>query len=173
MRLITIIQSSALVPVWLRILLLLAGGAKVWGAGIYAGCHFGGKDIRMGLGTFVNRGVLFDCTAPITLGRQVAVGHGAQFITSTHEIGPADGRGGRVCHRPIVVGDGCWIGARAIVLPGVTIGSGCIVGAGAVVTKDCEPNGVYAGNPARRIRDLPLDAPRAISGGSAAATPGN
>ncbi|TQF73507.1 acyltransferase [Rhodococcus spelaei] len=173
MRLITIIQSSALVPVWLRILLLLAGGAKVWGAGIYSGCHFGGKDIRMGLGTFVNRGVLFDCTAPITLGRQVAVGHRAQFITSTHEIGPADGRGGRVYHRPIVVGDGCWIGAGATVLPGVTIGSGCIVGAGAVVTKDCEPNGVYAGNPARRIRDLPLDAPRAISGESAAATPGN
>ncbi|MGW0041119.1 acyltransferase [Rhodococcus sp. NPDC003348] len=160
MRLITIIQSSPFVPVWLRILLLLAAGARVWGAGIYAGCHFGGKDIRMGVGTFVNRGVLFDGTAPITLGRQVAVGHGAKFITSSHEIGPEDGRGGRVFHRPITIGDGSWIGAGAIVLPGVTVGPGCIVGAGAVVTRDCEPNGLYAGNPARRVRDLPVGASR-------------
>ena len=155
MRLINIIQSWRLVPVWLRILLLLAGGAKVWGAGIYAGCNFGGKDIRMGVGTFVNRGVFFDGTAPITLGRQVAVGHQVAFITSTHEMGPADGRGGRVYDLPIVIGDGCWIGARATILPGVNVGPGCMIGAGAVVTKDCEPNGLYAGNPARRVRDLP------------------
>ena len=39
-------------------------------------------------------------------------------------------------------------------MPGVTIGEGCIVAAGAVVTKDCESHGLYAGVPARRIRDL-------------------
>jgi len=154
MRFVTIVQASAFVPVWLRVLLLMAAGAKVWGAGIYSGCHFGSKDVTMGLGTFVNRGVLFDGTAPITLGRQVAVGHRAQFITSTHEIGPSSGRGGRVVDRPIVVGDGCWIGAGAIILPGVTVGDGCVIGAGTVVTRDCEPNGLYAGSPARRVRDL-------------------
>lgn len=154
MRLINIVQASPFVPVWLRILLLLLGGARIWGAGIYSGCYFGSKDIRMGLGTFVNRGVLFDGTAPITLGKQVAVGHRVQFITSTHEIGPASGRAGRVVNLPIVVGDGCWIGARAVILPGVTIGEGCIIGAGAVVTKDCAPNGLYAGSPVRRVREL-------------------
>ena len=154
MRFVTIVQASAFVPVWLRVLLLMAAGAKVWGAGICCGCYFGSKDVTMGLGTFVNRGVLFDGTAPITLGRQVAVGHRAQFITSTHEIGPSDGRGGRVVDRPIVVGDGCWIGAGAIILPGVTVGDGCVIGAGTVVTRDCEPNGLYAGSPARRVRDL-------------------
>lgn len=123
MRFVTIVQASAFVPVWLRVLLLMAAGAKVWGAGICSGCHFGSKDVTMGLGTFVNRGVLFDGTAPITLGRQVAVGHRAQFITSTHEIGPSSGRGGRVVDRPIVIGDGCWIGAGAIILPGVTVGT--------------------------------------------------
>ncbi|EID80220.1 MULTISPECIES: acyltransferase [Rhodococcus] len=154
MRFVTIVQASAFVPVWLRVLLLMAAGAKVWGAGICSGCHFGSKDVTMGLGTFVNRGVLFDGTAPITLGRQVAVGHRAQFITSTHEIGPSSGRGGRVVDRPIVIGDGCWIGAGAIILPGVTVGDGCVIGAGTVVTRDCEPNGLYAGSPARRVRDL-------------------
>lgn len=154
MRFVTIVQASAFVPVWLRVLLLMAAGAKVWGAGIYSGCYFGSRNVTMGLGTFVNRGVLFDGTAPITLGRQVAVGHRAQFITSTHEIGPSSGRGGRVVDRPIVVGDGCWIGAGAIILPGVTVGDGCVIGAGTVVTRDCEPNGLYAGSPARRVRDL-------------------
>lgn len=57
--------------------------------------------------------------------------------------------------QPITVGDGCWIGARAVILPGVTIGDGCVIAAGAVVSKDCAPNGMYAGVPARRIRELP------------------
>lgn len=154
MRFVTIVQSSAFVPVWLRILLLLAAGAKVWGAGIYSGCYFGSKDVSLGLGTFINRGVLFDGTATITLGRQVAVGHRVQFITSTHRLGPVSGRCGAAVDLPIVVGDGCWIGAGAIILPGVTVGEGCVVGAGAVVTRDCSPNGLYVGSPARRVRDL-------------------
>ncbi|MFV9455898.1 acyltransferase [Rhodococcus sp. NM-2] len=124
MRFVTIVQASAFAPVWLRVLLLMAAGAKVWGAGIYSGCYFGSKDVTMGLGTVVNRGVLFDGTAPITLGKQVAVGHRVQFVTSTHEIGPSSGRGGRVLDGPIVIGDGCWIGAGAIILPGVTVGKG-------------------------------------------------
>ncbi|MCQ4119200.1 acyltransferase [Rhodococcus tibetensis] len=159
MRFVTIVQSSAFVPVWLRILLLMAAGAKVWGAGVYSGCYFGSKDISLGRGTFVNRGVLFDGTASITLGRQVAVGHRAQFITSTHRLGPASGRGGPAIDLPIVVGDGCWIGAGAIILPGVTVGEGCVIGAGAVVTRDCAPNGLYVGSPARRVRDLEVESP--------------
>lgn len=57
-------------------------------------------------------------------------------------------------HKPITVGKGCWIGANAIILPGVTIGDGCIIGAGAVVNKDCAPNGLYVGVPTKRVRDL-------------------
>jgi maltose O-acetyltransferase len=50
------------------------------------------------------------------------------------------------------IGDRCWIGARATILPGVSIGDGTVVAAGAVVTKDCEPDALYAGVPARRLR---------------------
>ena len=64
-------------------------------------------------------------------------------------------RAGALFLAPLVVSSGCWIGARAVLLPGLTIGEGCVVGAGAVVTKDCLPIGLYAGIPARRIRDLP------------------
>lgn len=54
--------------------------------------------------------------------------------------------------KPVVIGDDVWIGARAIILPGVHIGSGAIVGAGAVVTKDVPEFAIVAGNPARVIK---------------------
>ncbi|MGE9905782.1 DapH/DapD/GlmU-related protein [Streptococcus alactolyticus] len=41
------------------------------------------------------------------------------------------------------MGDGCWIGADVIILPGVTIGRGCVIVAGSVVIKDVEPNSLY------------------------------
>ncbi|MFB6301609.1 MAG: CatB-related O-acetyltransferase [Haloferacaceae archaeon] len=55
-------------------------------------------------------------------------------------------------HGPIELENDVWLGARAIVLSGVTIGSGAIVGAGSVVTKDVEPYSVVAGAPAERIK---------------------
>ena len=57
-------------------------------------------------------------------------------------------RAGQPTVAPIVVGDGCWIGTRATLLPGVTVAPGCIVAAGAVLTRDTRPNGLYGGVPA-------------------------
>jgi|GEM_PF-6224010 len=56
--------------------------------------------------------------------------------------------------QPIVIGDGAWLGAGVIVLPGRRIGRGAVVGAGSVVTKDIPPDTVWAGNPARMLREL-------------------
>ena len=53
---------------------------------------------------------------------------------------------------PVRIEDDVWIGARAIILPGVTIGQGAIIGAGAVVTKDVPAYAICAGNPARVLR---------------------
>lgn len=55
----------------------------------------------------------------------------------------------------VVIGKHVWIGAHAVILPGVTIGDGAVVAAGAVVTKDVAPNTVVAGVPARQIKDRP------------------
>jgi acetyltransferase-like isoleucine patch superfamily enzyme len=54
--------------------------------------------------------------------------------------------------RPVVVGEGTWLGINVVVLPGVTIGKGCIVGANSVVTKDLPDYSVAAGAPARILR---------------------
>jgi serine acetyltransferase len=54
----------------------------------------------------------------------------------------------------VVIGDGTWVGTRAIVLPGVTIGSRAVVAAGSVVTRDVPDEVLVAGNPARVVREL-------------------
>jgi acetyltransferase-like isoleucine patch superfamily enzyme len=60
--------------------------------------------------------------------------------------------------RPVAIGDNVWIGAHAIILPGVTVGDNSVVAAGSVVRDDVPPNTVVSGNPARVVRSLkPLD----------------
>lgn len=149
------LAASPLLANPVRAVLLRLYGIRTQTHGIRPGCFFGGRDITIGRGTFVNYRCFFDGSAPITIGENCGIGMEALFCTSTHDIGPSTERAGHVHPRPIVVGNGCWIGARSLILPGVTIGNGCIIAAGAVVIKDCQPNGLYAGVPARRMRDLP------------------
>jgi maltose O-acetyltransferase len=117
-------------------------------------CVIAGRaTLTIGSDTFVNRMCFFDLLAPVTIGRDCQIAQEVMFCTATHAL--LDGGFARRPHGSAVrVGDGCWIGARATLLPGVTVGEGCVVGAGAVVTSDCDPGGVYAGVPARRIRDV-------------------
>ena len=97
---------------------------------------------------------MFYCGVPIVIGARCNIAMQVMFCTENHEIGDASRRAGALVCAPISVGDGCWIGTRAIILPGVSIGEGCIIAAGAVVNRDCAPNGLYAGVPAKRVRDL-------------------
>ena len=76
------------------------------------------------------------------------------LLTSTHVHGDARQRAGEYAGRPVTIGDGCWVGARVAVLPGVTVGAGCVIAAGAVVVRDCTPNGLYGGVPAKQLRSL-------------------
>ncbi len=55
---------------------------------------------------------------------------------------------------PIRIGNRCWIGANAVILPGVQIGDNCVIGAGAVVSKSIPPHSIAAGNPARLIKSV-------------------
>ncbi|MGJ5609147.1 DapH/DapD/GlmU-related protein [Micrococcus sp. GbtcB5] len=109
--------------------------------------------LTMQEGCYLNREVLID-NGPVALGRNVYMGPRSMIITAKHSIGGPEMRAGKGGPEPVVVGDGTWIGAGAIILPGLNVGAGCIIAAGAVVTKDCEPNGLYAGVPARRVRDV-------------------
>jgi maltose O-acetyltransferase len=92
--------------------------------------------------------------APIRIDSCCDIGPGAQFITGSHEIGPATRRAGAGFARPITVGRGTWIGAGALILGGVAIGEGCVVAAGAVVTVDIPRDSLAAGVPATVKRGL-------------------
>lgn len=108
---------------------------------------------------FLNSEVYID-NGGVTLGRNVYMGPRSMIITAQHTIGGSELRAGPGGPKPVHIGDGTWIGAGAIILPGVTVGPGCIIAAGAVVTADCAPNGLYAGVPAVRKKDLSLEEAR-------------
>ena len=93
----------------------------------------------------------------VTLGDDCFVSHGAKFVNDTFRDG-APSRGGAHAWSPTLVGDRVSIGTNATILP-VRICSDAVIGAGAVVTREITSPGIYAGNPARKIRDLePRDA---------------
>jgi maltose O-acetyltransferase len=146
--------GSRLVPRPLRAALLSLAGLRVNGTSINPNCFFGGKTVSIAAGSFINYEVFFDCAAPIDIGRNCQIGMRTLLVTGSHNIGPAAQRAEGELASGIRIDDGCWLGANVTVLPGVSIGGGCVIAAGSVVTRNCEPNGLYAGVPARRIRDL-------------------
>lgn len=127
----------------------MAGGTKFFGYG----------RLSIGEATWVGPYGLFFThpEAPITIGARCDIAPEVCFITGTHEPGDSSRRAGLGVARPILVGDGCWLGARVTVLAGVSIGDGAIVAAGAVVAGDVEPNTLVGGVPARLIRRLDAD----------------
>jgi acetyltransferase-like isoleucine patch superfamily enzyme len=89
----------------------------------------------------------------VRIGDDCFISHGAMFINDTFaEGGPA--RGDRSLWRGTSIGNHVSIGTNATIMP-VTIADHVVVGAGAVVTHDLDEPGIYAGNPARKIRDFP------------------
>lgn len=113
-----------------------------------------GRKLTIDEKAFVNYENYFDCTDEIHIGKNVWIGMRCTFITSSHEIENCQQRAGKIISAPININDGCWIGANVTILPGTVVGVGTVVAAGAVVTKDCDPNSLYAGIPAKKIREL-------------------
>ena len=93
---------------------------------------------------------LMMASGTITIGDNVQVAAYVKLISNNHD--PYD-RMVLTC-RPVVLKRNCWIGAGAVILPGVTVGENSIVGAGSVVTKDVPDNTVVAGNPAKFVKQL-------------------
>jgi acetyltransferase-like isoleucine patch superfamily enzyme len=94
-------------------------------------------------------------SAIIRVGSNCVIAPGVMFHNGTHHKGPSTRRAGAGVTMDIVVGDGCWLGARCTVLAGARIGAGTIVAAGATVIAGSYPDNVLlAGVPARPVRTL-------------------
>jgi maltose O-acetyltransferase len=112
--------------------------------------------ISIGSHCYINQYCWFDPgDSTITVGDHVTLAANVSLQAATHTIGSGLRRAVGEESLPISIEDGSWIGVGAIIMPGVTVAAGCVVGAGAVVTVSTEPNGVYAGVPAKRMRSLP------------------
>lgn len=88
----------------------------------------------------------------VTIGDYCFISHGAKFVNDLFSVGGPAG-GDRTMWKPTSVGDHVSIGTNATILP-VTITDHVVIGAGSVVTKDIKSPGIYAGNPARKLRSL-------------------
>jgi len=145
----------------LRVKLLRISNKKIdKSAIIFENVHIGDTNLVMGKNTAINVGSFIDGNASVTIEDYTRCGPYVKILTGTHKYRHSvirrklsDG----TLAKPVVIKKGCWIGMGAIILPGLTIAEGCIIAAGAVVVKDTEPNGLYAGNPAKRIKDLPTE----------------
>ena len=96
--------------------------------------------------------VLLDC-AKITIGNNVFLAPGVQLLTASHPINAIERRSVEFA-LPVTIGDDVWIGANALILPGVTIGSRVVIAAGAVVNKDVPDDVVVAGVPAKIVKRM-------------------
>jgi maltose O-acetyltransferase len=129
-------------------------GCVMWGLPTITGGAQLYTNLTIGRNCVFNVGCFFDLGAPIGIGDQVAVGHQVMLLTNSHELGPRSYRAGPLFSKPITIEDGAWLGARSVVLPGVSIGTGAVVAAGAVVAKNVAPNTIVGGVPAQVIRSL-------------------
>ncbi len=116
--------------------------------------NMGAGHIHFGNNIYCNFGVTMVDDTHIYVGDYTMFGPNVTVATAAHPISPELRQKGYQYNAPIHIGKNCWIGAGAVILPGVTIGDNVVVGAGSVVTKDIPPNVVAVGNPCRVLREI-------------------
>lgn len=154
-----ILRVSGFIPFFiLRKIIYQSAGVKI---GKKAYIHMGVQffypaGVEVGEGSIIGQNCFLDGRDKLKIGRHVDIASDVMIYNSEHDINAEDFHA--IC-APVVIGDFCFIGPRAIILPGVKIGLGAVVGAGAVVTKDVPDFAIVGGIPAqiigeRRLKDL-------------------
>jgi maltose O-acetyltransferase len=113
-----------------------------------------GGTLQIGDRVLVNFGCSIVATELVRIGDGCQIGSHTMILDNDYHRVEPERRLERPPSRPVVIEENVWIGARVIVLPGVTIGAGSCIGAGSVVTSDIAPRTLAAGIPARPIRKL-------------------
>ena len=116
--------------------------------------NFGGEHVHFGTHIYANFGLTLVDDTHIYVGDNTMFGPHVTVATAGHPIDPTLRAKEYQYNMPIHIGKNCWIGAGALILPGVTIGDNTVIGAGSVVTKDIPSSVVAVGNPCRVMRDV-------------------
>lgn len=115
-------------------------------------CDYG-TNIELGERVFFNFNCIVLDVCKVSIGDYTQFGSGVQILTPLHPLEP-ELRRKEEYGKPISIGSDVWVGAGALILPGVSIGDAAVIGAGSVVTRDI-PKGVLAvGNPCRVVREI-------------------
>lgn len=108
------------------------------------------------IGDYTRIGIHNTIIGPVCIGNHVNLAQGITVTALNHNFEDKtkriDEQG--ITTKPVIIGDDVWIGANAVILPGVTIGKHCVVAAGAVVTKDVPDNTIVGGMPAKEIKKI-------------------
>ena len=116
--------------------------------------NWAGAHVHFGNNVYANFNLTLVDDTDIYVGDKVMFAPNVTVATAGHPIDPELRYQAMQYNIPVHIGNNVWIGANAVVLPGVTIGENSVIGAGSVVTKDIPPNVVAVGNPCRVIREI-------------------
>lgn len=116
--------------------------------------NFGGRHCHFGKNVYANFNLTLVDDTHIYVGDYTMFGPNVVVATAGHPILPELREKGYQYNSPVHIGKNCWIGAGAIIVPGITIGDNAVIGAGSVVTKDIPANVVAVGNPCKVLREI-------------------
>lgn len=116
--------------------------------------NFGGHHVHFGKYVYANFNLTLVDDTHIYVGDHTMFGPNVVVATAGHPILPELRERIYQYNFPVHIGRNCWIGAGAVIVPGVTIGDNVVVGAGSVVTKDIPSDVVAVGNPCRVLREI-------------------
>lgn len=116
--------------------------------------NWGGKHCHFGKNVYANFNLTLVDDSHIYVGDYTMIAPNVVISTAGHPILPELREKAYQYNMPVHIGRNCWIGAGALIMPGVTIGDNTVIGAGSVVTKDIPANVVAVGNPCRVMREI-------------------
>lgn len=116
--------------------------------------NWGGRHVHFGKNIYANFHLTLVDDTHIYVGDYTMFGPNVTVASAAHPILPQLREKGYEYNLPVRIGKNCWIGAGAVILPGVTIGDNTVIGAGSVVTKDIPSDVVAVGNPCRVLRKI-------------------
>ncbi len=116
--------------------------------------NWGGKHVHFGNCVYANFHLTLVDDTHIYVGDNTMFGPNVTVATAGHPILPELRAKAYQFNMPVHIGKNCWIGAGAVIVPGVRIGDNTVIGAGSIVTKDIPANVVAVGNPCRVLREI-------------------
>ena len=116
--------------------------------------NWAGRHVHFGKFVYANFNLTLVDDTHIYVGDYTLLGPNVVVATAGHPIAPELRQQAYQFNAPVHIGKNCWIGAGAVIVPGVTIGDNAVIGAGSVVTKDIPSNVVAVGNPCRVLRQV-------------------